>query len=191
MLQSPTPDTTPNAADSRAARAAWSGGPIVLVGLMGVGKSTVGRRLAQRLSLPFVDADTEIETAAKMSIAEIFARFGEPYFRDGERRVIARLIDGSPKIIATGGGAFVNAETRALILGEATAVWLDADPGVLVDRVGRRDTRPLLRGRDPREVLTELARVRNPLYAQAHIHVLSNRSPHETTVAAILKAIGR
>lgn len=187
MLQSPAPDTTPD----RASRAAWTGGPIVLVGLMGVGKSTVGRRLAQRLTLPFVDADTEIEAAAGLTVPEIFARFGEPYFRDGERRVIARLIDGSPKVIATGGGAFVDGETRALILSEATAIWLDADPEVLVDRVRRRDSRPLLRGRDPREVLTELARVRNPLYAEAHIHVPSNRSPHETTVAAILKAIGR
>ncbi|WP_374942268.1 shikimate kinase [Sphingomonas sp.] len=187
MLQSPVPDTT----DKREGHGAWAGGPIVLVGLMGVGKSTVGRRLAQRLALPFADADNEIESAAGMSIPEIFDRFGEPYFRAGERRVIARLIDGTPKIIATGGGAFVQDDTRALILAEATAVWLHADPDVLVDRVRRRDTRPLLRGRDPGEVLGELARVRNPLYAQAHIHVLSNRSPHEVTVAAILKAIGR
>jgi shikimate kinase len=169
----------------------WNGGPIVLVGLMGVGKSTVGRRLGQRLRLPFVDADGEIELAAGMPIAEIFERFGEPYFRDGERRVIARLIDGSPKVIATGGGAFVNAETRTLILAQATAVWLDADLDILVDRVRRRDSRPLLKGRDPREVLADLARVRNPLYAQAHIRVLSNRAPHDVTVAAILKAIGR
>jgi shikimate kinase len=192
MLQSPAPDATPNAVRPGDGRArSWSGGPIVLVGLMGVGKSTVGRRLAQRLALPFVDADVEIETAAGMGIPEIFERFGEAYFRDGERRVIARLIDGTPKVIATGGGAFVQDETRALILSEATAVWLDADPAVLVDRVRRRDTRPLLRGRDPGAVLSELARVRNPIYAQAHIHVTSNRSPHEVTVAAILKAIGR
>ena len=164
---------------------------IVLVGLMGAGKSTIGRRLAQRLRLPFVDADTEIETAAGMPIAEMFARYGEPYFRDGERRVIARLIDGKPKVIATGGGAFVNAETRALILGEATAVWLDADIDVLVERVRRRDSRPLLKDRDPRDVLRELARARNPIYAQAHIRIPSNRAPHDVTVAAILKAIGR
>ena len=187
MLQSPTPETPTD----RAARAVWDGGPIVLVGLMGVGKSTVGRRLAQRLNLPFADADTEIETAAGMPIPEIFERFGEPYFRDGERRVIARLIDGSPKVIATGGGAFVQPETRALILEEATAIWLDADLDVLVDRVRRRDSRPLLKGRDPREVLADLARVRNPLYAEAHIRVPSNRAPHDVTVAAILKAIGR
>ncbi|VVT10443.1 Shikimate kinase [Sphingomonas sp. EC-HK361] len=171
--------------------AAWTGQPIVLVGLMGVGKSTVGRRLAARLGLPFVDADHEIEAAAGMTIAEIFDRFDEAYFRDGERRVIARLMDGVPKVIATGGGAFVNDETRALILAEALAVWLDAPPEVLADRVTRRDTRPLLRGRDPLVVLRDLAAVRNPLYATAPIHVASNRSPHETTVRAILKAIGR
>lgn len=157
---------------------------------MGVGKSTVGRRLAVRLGLPFVDADSEIETAAGMTVTEIFERFGEPYFRDGERRVIARLIDGTPKVIATGGGAFINEETRALILDQATAVWLDADPRVLAERVNRRDTRPLLRNRDPVQVLTELAAVRNPIYALAPIHVSSHQAPHETTVRAIMKAIG-
>lgn len=163
---------------------------IVLVGLMGVGKSTVGRRLAARLRLPFVDADHAIEEAAGMTVAEIFERFGEPYFRDGERRVIARLMDGTPKVIATGGGAFINPETRALILDQATTIWLRAHPDVLAERVGRRDTRPLLRGKNPRAVLAELAAVRNPIYAEAHIHITSNKSPHETTVNAILKAIG-
>jgi shikimate kinase len=163
--------------------------PIVLVGLMGAGKSTVGRRLAQRLGLAFVDADVEIESAAGMTVAEIFDRFGEPYFRDGERRVIARLIDGTPKVIATGGGAFINDETRALILRDTTAIWLDADPAVLADRVKRRDTRPLLRGRDPHAVLRDLAQVRNPIYAQAPIRVSSVHAPHEATVAAILKAL--
>lgn len=167
----------------------WHGKPIVLVGLMGVGKSTVGRRLAARLGLPFVDADAEIESAAGMSITEIFERFGEAHFRDGERRVIARLIDGNQKVIATGGGAFINDDTRALILKQAVAVWLNAKPEVLAERVRRRDTRPLLRGRDPRAVLTELARVRNPLYAMAPIHIASNQAPHEATVAAILKAL--
>ncbi|MBN8807642.1 MAG: shikimate kinase [Sphingomonas sp.] len=169
---------------------AWTGKPIVLVGLMGVGKSTVGRRLAARLKLPFVDADTEIETAAGMSVSEIFEKFGEPYFRDGERRVIARLVDGTPKVIATGGGAFVNDETRALILAQAIAVWLDASPRVLAERVRRRDTRPLLRGRDPHAVLSDLAAKRNPLYAQAPIRIASDQAPHETAVSAILKAIG-
>lgn len=163
--------------------------PIFLSGPMGAGKTTVGRRLAQRLGLPFVDADEEIEAAAGMSISEIFELFGEPYFRDGERRVIARLIDGSPKVIATGGGAFMNDKTRALILDKATAVWLEADINTLVDRVRRRSTRPLLKDKDPREVLTELARVRNPVYALAPIHVRSQPSPHDATVKAILKAL--
>ncbi len=168
----------------------WQGQPIVLIGLMGVGKSTVGRRLAARLNLPFVDADSEIEAAAGMAIADIFERFGEDYFRDGERRVIARLIDGKAKVIATGGGAFINPETRALILDQALAVWLNANPRILADRVKRRDTRPLLRGRDPAAVLTALAEIRNPLYALAPIHVSSQQAPHETTVAAIIKALG-
>ncbi len=169
----------------------WTGRPIVLVGLMGVGKSTVGRRLAQRMKLDFVDADNEIEHAAGMTIAEIFERFGEDHFRDGERRVIARLIDGTPKVIATGGGAFMQADTRELILGQALAIWLDASPDVLADRVRRRDTRPLLRGKDPRKVLSDLARVRNPVYALAPIHVVSQHAPHDATVSAILKAIGQ
>jgi shikimate kinase len=169
--------------------ATLSGRPIVLVGLMGVGKTTVGRRLAARLGLAFVDADAEIELAAGMTIAEIFERFGEAHFRDGERRVIARLIDGSRKVIATGGGAFMNAETRALILGRATAIWLDADLDTLAQRVMRRDDRPLLRGKDARTVLGELAAVRNPVYALAPIHVRSQPAPHETTVEAIVREL--
>ena len=184
MLQSHNPQAA-------TAHPGWTGRPIVLVGLMGVGKSTVGRRLAGRLALPFVDADHEIEAAAGMSVADIFERFGEDYFRDGERRVIARLIDGRPKVIATGGGAFINAETRSLILDQTTAIWLSAHPDVLVERVRKRDTRPLLRGRDPHQVLRDLAKVRDPIYALAPIHIASNRTPHDATVAAILKAIGR
>ena len=179
MLQTHAPD------------ARWTGKPIVLVGLMGVGKTTVGRRLAQKLDLPFLDADAEIEAAAGMTITDIFDRFGEPYFRDGERRVIARLIDGTPKVIATGGGAFVQEQTRALILDQAIAIWLDAKPHVLADRVRRRDSRPLLRGRDPEQALAELALIRNPFYAMAPIHVESVAAPHDATVNAILKAIGR
>lgn len=169
----------------------WAGQPIVLVGLMGAGKSTVGRRLATRLGLPFVDADTEIEVAAGMSIPDIFERFGEPYFRDGERRVIARLMNGEKRVIATGGGAFVDPDTRAAILTHGFAVWLDAKPAVLADRVSRRDTRPLLRGRDPLAVLEELARVRNPFYALAPVRVSSQRAPHDATVNTILKALGQ
>lgn len=165
--------------------------PIVLVGLMGVGKSTVGKRLAMRLRLPFVDADTAIEEAAGMTIAEMFDRFGEAHFRDGERRVIQRLMDGTRKVIATGGGAFINDDTRALILAEATTVWLSAPTHVLAERVRRRDTRPLLRGRDPVAVLRELANVRNPIYALAPIHVASRQAPHDVMVDAILKAIAR
>ena len=163
--------------------------PIVLVGLMGAGKTTIGRRLAARLDLPFVDADAEIETASGLPIPEIFARFGEAHFRDGERRVIARLIDGSAKVIATGGGAFMNDETRALILARTLAVWLDADIPTLVERVRRRDNRPLLHGKDPGTVLTELAAIRNPIYALAPIRVASKAAPHQDTVGAIITAL--
>ena len=156
---------------------------------MGVGKTTVGRRLASRLNLDFVDADTEIETAAGLSIAEIFERFGEDHFRDGERRVIARLIDGKAKVISTGGGAFMKADTRALILEKTTAIWIDADIATLAERVGRKDSRPLLKGRDPTQVLTELAAIRNPIYALAPIHVTSQTAPHDATVDAILRAL--
>ena len=162
---------------------------IVLVGLMGAGKSTVGRRLAARLGMDFIDADEEIERAAGMSIAEIFERYGEAAFRDGERRVIARIIHGPACVLATGGGAFVNDETRALILAEALAIWLDADVDTLAARVARRSTRPLLIGKDPRAVLTELAAARNPLYAQAPLRVPSASAPHDVTVEAILKAL--
>ena len=164
--------------------------PLVLVGLMGAGKSTIGKRLAARLHLPFVDADQEIERAAGLSITEIFERFGEKEFRDGERRVIGRLIDGKPKVIATGGGAFMQDETRALILLRATAIWLDADIEVLAERVQRREgSRPLLKGRDPREALAELAAIRNPVYALAPIRVRSQPLPHEATVDDIVKAL--
>jgi shikimate kinase len=163
--------------------------PVVLIGLMGVGKTTVGRRLAVRLGLAFVDADHEIELAAGLKISEIFERFGEDHFRDGERRVIARLIDGTPKVIATGGGAFMNEATRALILERATAVWLDADINTLAARVSRRDDRPLLRGKDARTVLRDLAAVRNPVYALAPVHVQSQAHPHEATVEAIVRKL--
>jgi shikimate kinase len=162
---------------------------IVLVGLMGAGKTTVGRRLARRLGLPFVDSDSEIELAADHSIAEIFQRFGEEGFRDGERRVIARLIDGPPKVIATGGGAFMNDETRALILDRCIAVWLEADPETLAGRVARRNHRPLLHGKDPLPLLRELSALRNPVYAQAHLHVQSHSVPHERAVERIVEAL--
>lgn len=163
--------------------------PIVLIGLMGVGKSTIGRRMSQRLNLTFVDADHEIETAAGMTISEIFERYGEASFRDGERRVIARLMDGKPKIIATGGGAFMNDATRALILEQGIGVWIDADIEVLAERVGRKDNRPLLMGKDPRKILRELSEVRNPVYALAPIHVRSQSTPHDGTVDLILEKL--
>jgi len=163
--------------------------PIALVGMMGVGKTSIGRRLAQRLQLPFIDADQEIVDAAGLSIPEIFERFGEAHFRDGERRVIARLFDGKRKIIATGGGAFVNEETRQLMLERAIVIWLDADIDTLVERTARKGDRPLLANGDARQILTKLAQERNPLYAQAHVHVKSQSTPHEATLDAIMKAL--
>jgi len=163
--------------------------PIVLVGLMGAGKSSLGRRLARRLGLPFVDSDEEIERAAGHSISEIFERFGEPSFRDGERRVIARLVEGAPKVIATGGGAFVDAETRRLILDRCLAIWLDADPELLAERVSRRDTRPLLKGKEPLPVLRDLAARRSPFYAEAHLRVPTGPAAHERAVEDIIAAI--
>ncbi len=163
--------------------------PIVLIGLMGVGKSTIGRRLAQKLNLDFIDADHEIEEAAGMTISEMFERYGEEQFRDGERRVIARLIDGTPKVIATGGGAFMNDATRALILKQGIGIWIDADVSVLAERVGRKSNRPLLAGKDAAVVLQELARVRNPIYALAPIHVRSQSAPHDATINIILEQL--
>jgi len=164
---------------------------IVLVGLMGSGKSTIGRRLAQRLGMAFADADDEIERAAGMTISDIFAKLGEAHFRDGERRVIARMLAGKPHVLATGGGAFINDETRALILADSLCIWLDADIPTLVERTARRNHRPLLKGRDAGQVLRELAEVRNPIYAEAHIRVSSASSPHEYTVRAILEELAQ
>jgi len=162
---------------------------IVLVGLMGVGKSSVGRRLATALDMPFRDADTEVENAAGRSIPEIFADLGEPAFRDGERRVIARLLEEPPHVLATGGGAFVNDETRALINEHAISVWLKADIELLARRVGRKDNRPLLKNRNPVEVLAELAEARSPAYAQAHLHVQTGDTPHAVAVDAVIRAL--
>ena len=163
--------------------------PLVLVGMMGVGKTSVGRRLAVQLHLPFTDADEEIERAAQMSIPEMFEQFGEAYFRDGERRVIARLVAGGRGVIATGGGAFVNPETRAMILADAIAVWLDSDLEVLLERVQRNANRPLLQGSNPREVLTRLKAEREIAYAEAPIHVTSSQGPHTRAVGQILKEL--
>jgi len=169
--------------------------PIVLIGMMGVGKTTVGRKLAQALHLGFIDADEEIEEAAQMTIPEIFELHGEAYFRDGERRVIARLLGSGadhpvrPKVIATGGGAFCNDATRALIMERAIPVWLDADVEVLFARVSRKDNRPLLRQGNPRETLARLRAEREPFYSQAPIHIKSGNTPHAQTVLKVLKEI--
>jgi len=165
--------------------------PIVLVGMMGVGKSSVGKRLAALLDCPFVDADDAIEESAQMSIPEIFETYGEDYFRDGERRVIARLIEDAQvrKVIATGGGAFCNDETRALILDKAIPVWLDSDIDTLVERTSRKNNRPLLQQGDPREILTRLREERRGAYSQAPIHVLSNSVPHSQTLGKVLKEL--
>jgi len=167
--------------------------PLVLVGLMGVGKSTVGRRLASLLQFDFVDADEEIEKAAQMPISEIFETYGEPYFRSGERRVIARLIDDAArdgnKVLATGGGAFADPETRALILERGIAIWLDSDTDTLLERVSRKSNRPLLTGGDPRATLDRLRAERGPAYAEAPIRVESRTGPHQRTVLAILSEL--
>ena len=163
--------------------------PVVLVGLMGVGKSTVGRRLAAELATDFVDVDHEIERAADRTVSEIFTSHGEAYFRDGERRVIARLMDEAHGVIATGGGAFVDDQTRSLIRERAIAIWLDCDIDTLVQRTAKRDTRPLLRGGDPRQILTELKDQRSGAYSEAHIHIVTDDGPHAETVQNILEAI--
>ncbi len=163
--------------------------PLVLVGLMGVGKTTVGRRLAKKVGLSFVDVDEEIEAAAQMSVAEIFDRFGEAYFRDGERRVIARLIKDAPRVIATGGGAFIQDDTRALILEKTHSIWLNADIETLVKRVSNRNHRPLLREGNPSDILQKLAQERTPFYKQAAIHIDSQNTPHSETVDAIIAAL--
>lgn len=162
---------------------------IVLVGLMGSGKSSIGRRLAAALGLPFRDADAEVEAAAGQTIPEIFASLGEPAFREGERRVIARLLDDPPHVLATGGGAFMSDETRALIKEKSISVWLKAEIEVLAKRVARKDNRPLLAGKDPAQVLRDLAQVRYPIYAQADITVETGDTPHKAAVDAVLAAL--
>ena len=163
--------------------------PIVLVGLMGVGKSTVGRRLAKRLGLSFVDSDAEIEDASGYPAAEVFERYGERDFRDGERRLVARLIEGDVRVIATGGGAYVDPTTRQLLNDRAITIWLDAPVEVLAERTSRRDTRVQLRNGDPKAVLERLAEERRPSYAQAHIHVKSGDGAHRDVVDAIVTAL--
>jgi shikimate kinase len=164
--------------------------PIVLVGLMGVGKSTVGRRLARRLGVPFVDSDAAIEDAAGLSPAEVFERYGEQDFRDGERRLVARLVDeGKIGVIATGGGAFIDPRTRELLNDRAITVWLDAPVDILAERTSRRDTRAQLRNGDRKATLEKLAKERRGSYEQAHIHVKSGNGAHKDVVDDILRAL--
>jgi shikimate kinase len=163
---------------------------IVLVGMMGVGKSSIGRRLAARLGVPFVDADTEIEKAAGMSIADIFAGHGEADFRSGEARVIARLLDGGPQVLATGGGAVMNADTRAAIKAKGVSIWLSAELDVLLRRINKRkNDRPMLQTADPAATLRELLVAREPIYAQADITVQSREVPHDAIVSEIMTVL--
>lgn len=162
---------------------------IALVGLMGVGKSSVGRRLATTLGLPFRDADAEVESAAGRSISEIFAELGEAAFRDGERRVIARLLEGPPHVLATGGGAFMSPETRGLIKAHAISVWLKADLDILARRIGRKDSRPLIAGKDPMDVLQAQAEARYPVYAEADITVETGDAAHHVAVGQVIQAL--
>lgn len=165
--------------------------PLVLVGLMGCGKSSIGKRLAARLSLPFIDADEEIERVAQKSISEIFADHGEAFFRDREAKVIARLLGSGPQVLATGGGAFITPETRQKIRDTGLSIWLRAELPVLMRRVGKRDTRPLLKSGDPEQVMRGLMAARYPIYADADITIESRDIPHDSIVAEIIAALAR
>jgi len=186
-------ETAPTAAAARSQEAeivaALGQRPVVLVGMMGAGKSTVGRRLALRLGLPFLDADTEIESAAAMTIPEIFETHGEPHFRDGEARVIARLLDGGSKVLATGGGAFMREETRDRIRDKAVSMWLEADADVILRRVKRRADRPLLKTPDPAGTIARLIAERYPVYRAADITIASRDVPHEKIVDECVAAL--
>lgn len=162
---------------------------IVLIGMMGAGKSTIGRRMAARLRLPFIDADTEIETAAGMSIPDIFETHGEPHFRDGEARVIARLLEGGPAVVATGGGAFMREETRSRIRDKAVSIWLKADAEIIMKRVRRRSDRPLLQNADPEGTVSRLLGEREPVYGTADLIILSRDVPHDRIVDECIEAL--
>ena len=182
------------AAPSRLARAEdlaerLAGKPLVLVGMMGAGKTTVGRRLAARLNRQFLDSDEEIEKAAQMSIPEIFEQRGEPEFRAGETRVIARVLKDGGIVLATGGGAFVNQETRALVKGEAISIWLKAEADILFERVSRRSNRPLLKTANPRATLEKLIEDRYPIYAEADVTVISRDVPQDVVAGDVIDAV--
>jgi len=178
------------AVSADAIRTALDRRSVVLVGMMGVGKSSIGRRLAARFGIPFVDADAEIEKAAGMSISDIFARHGEADFRSGEARVIARLLDGGPQVLATGGGAFMNEATRAAIKNKGVSIWLSAEFDVLVRRIAKRkNERPMLQTEDPAKTLRQLIAERDPIYALADLTVQSREVPHDAIVAEIAAAL--
>jgi shikimate kinase len=177
------------AKDIEAVKRSLNGRSIVLVGLMGAGKSTVGRRLAQKLGLEFIDADSEIERAAGKAVSDIFRDHGEAYFREGERKVIARLLESGPQVLATGGGAFTNEETRQNIARRGISVWLKADIDLLMKRVRRRDNRPLLRAEDPEEIMRQLIAQRYPIYSQADVTVESRDVPHNSIVTDVIRAL--
>lgn len=166
-----------------------AGRPLVLVGMMGAGKTTVGRRVANRLGRPFLDSDEEIEKAAQMTIPEIFEQRGEGEFRAGETRVIARVLKEGGVVLATGGGAFVNSETRRLVKGEAVSVWLKAEVGILFERVSRRSNRPLLKTANPRQTLEKLVHERYPLYGEADVTVLSRDVPQDVVAGDVIDAV--
>jgi shikimate kinase len=183
---SPANVSTTQEAEITAALGARS---VVLVGMMGAGKSTIGRRISARLGLPFLDADAEIEAAAGMSIPDIFEAHGVPYFRDGEARVIARLLDSGPAVLATGGGAFMREETRVLIRDKAISIWLKADADIIMKRVKRRADRPLLQTADPAATVERLIEERDPVYQEADLTVLSRDVPHEKIVDECIEAL--
>jgi shikimate kinase len=187
--QPPAPETGEAAMADQAIVGALGARSIVLVGMMGAGKSSIGRRLAERLGIAFADADAEIETAHRMSIPDIFSTYGEAYFRSGETRVIARLLEGGPQVLATGGGAFMNADTRAAIAAKGISVWLNAEFDVLMRRIKRRHNRPLLKSDDPGETLRCLMAERYPVYGQAEITIQSREIPHEKIVDEIVTAL--
>jgi shikimate kinase len=184
-------DTVLDTKDMRAGRIvdALHGRPIVLIGMMGAGKTSVGKRLAAKLGLPFSDADAEIELAAKMKVSEIFEKHGEPYFRDGERRVVQRMLSEGCRVLATGGGAFMNEQTRENIAQKGVSIWLNADIDVLVRRVRRRTDRPLLVGHDLEETMQKLIDQRYPIYAKAMISVLSRDASHEEALNDVMDAL--
>jgi shikimate kinase len=188
MSESSQP-ATPSSPREAEIVSALGGRSVVLVGMMGAGKSTIGRRLAARLQLPFVDADTEIESAHRMPIPDIFENYGEPYFRDGEARVISRLLDAGSGVIATGGGAVMRDETRERIRRQAVSIWLKADADVIMRRVKRRADRPLLKTADPAATITRLIGEREPFYQQADLMIASRDVPHDKIVDECIDAL--